>query len=104
MRSLIVLVLLGVVLAAAAPSPFQPTVRQPGPARQDHGRRGEVSGGIDRQKGVGTVVHGRGSGDAWVSRDGNTRVNVGGHYGRVVSGPAKGAKDYGGHVNLEHRF
>lgn len=75
---------------------------RPGPG--DNERHGNVDVSARRDKGVGTSVHVRGEGDAWVSRDGNSRVKAGGHYGEVVHGPAKGARDYGGHVTYERRF
>lgn len=86
-------------------APFQPTptINLPRPA-PDNQRHGNIGGWIDREKGVGTSVHVQGQGDAWVSRNGNSRLGVDGHYGQVVSGPARGAKDFGASVKFQHRF
>ncbi len=104
------LLLLAVVLgcaccALASPAPFRGSVGPSHPGGSQGGdRHGQVSGGIRHDKGYGNTAHVSGSGDAWRSRDGNTRVNVGGHYSQGISGHAKGQRDYGGHVNLEHKF
>ncbi|XP_026275073.1 diptericin A [Frankliniella occidentalis] len=90
--------------AAQQKTPFKfpaPGSPPPPPPNQRHGQLG---GYVDRQKGVGTSVHINGQGDAWVSRNGNSRVTVDGHYGQYISGPAKGAKDYGGFVTFKHNF
>lgn len=96
--------------ATAAPSP-QPIPFQngvgggPSPVgRPDNQRHGEVHVGAQRDRGVGTSVHVQGRGDAWVSRDGNSRVTVDGRYGQVVHGPMRGQRDYGANVQFQNRF
>lgn len=109
---LLAIVLLGCAACAlASPAPFRGSVGPnggspniPGVSNPGPGRHGEVSGGIRRDKGYGTTVHGAGSGDAWVSRDGNSRVNVGGRVSQGVSGHAKGQRDYGGHIMYEKKW
>ncbi|KAK3914569.1 Attacin-C [Frankliniella fusca] len=107
------LLLLAVVLACAAsalasPAPFRGSVgpSQPGGGRGNPGadRHGQVSGGIRHDKGYGNTAHVSGGGDAWRSRDGNSRVHVDGHYSKGISGHAKGQRDYGANVNFEHKF
>ncbi|KAK7865323.1 hypothetical protein R5R35_007406 [Gryllus longicercus] len=88
-------------------SPFQP---RPQPQGQGQGRgqgqeaRGTVTGGVHRERGVGTVVHAQGEGTVWRSRDGRTSVDAHGQYERVVRGPARGRPNYNVGVRVQHRF
>jgi hypothetical protein len=82
------------VLRSLAPSQQQPNPES----------KGNVNVDIHRERGVGTVVSGKAEGNVYRSPNGNTRIDVNGHWSRVYDGPARGQRNHGAGIQFSHRW
>jgi hypothetical protein len=76
-----------------------PLPKQPNPQS-----KGNVNVDIHRERGVGTVVSGKAERNIYQSPNGNTRVDVNGHWSRVYDGPARGQRNYDAGISFSHRW
>lgn len=76
----------------------------PLPQQPDPQSKGNVNVDIHRERGVGTVVSGQAERKIYQSPNGNTRVDVNGHWSRVYDGPARGQRNHGAGIRFSHRW